>query len=154
MITIFGNVLAKNMADYRGKNCCYNFFLYKRMQFKSNSSFLFEKKYFLKHILAPSNLLSSLNFCFMANRRSANECRHSEDYVCIKRLNHFIQIFGLLFPTVEVMYWFWQKNGLDNVLGDFFSNSSGHPGLLFIPNRWCNIVNRKAKIVSIITHCF
>jgi hypothetical protein len=30
------------------------------------------------------------------------------------------QIFGLLFYTVKVMHWFWQKNGLGYTLGDFF----------------------------------
>jgi hypothetical protein len=32
-----------------------------------------------------------------------------------------------LFSTVRAMHWFWRKNGLGYSLGDFFTNSSGHP---------------------------
>jgi hypothetical protein len=40
-------------------------------------------------------------------------------------------ISGLLFPMVPVMYSFGQqKNGLGYILGDFFTNSSGHPDVM------------------------
>jgi hypothetical protein len=38
------------------------------------------------------------------------------------------RIFALLFSTVKVMDQFCAKNGLGCILGDFFANSSGHPG--------------------------
>jgi hypothetical protein len=37
-------------------------------------------------------------------------------------------IFGLLFPTVKVMHLhIMAKNGLGHILGEFLTNSSGHP---------------------------
>jgi hypothetical protein len=40
------------------------------------------------------------------------------------------QNFGLLFSTEKVMYSFWKKRVLLH-FGDFFTNSSDHPALLF-----------------------
>jgi hypothetical protein len=37
------------------------------------------------------------------------------------------QIFGLRFPTLKSYIYFVQKLGLGYILGDFFTNSSGHP---------------------------
>jgi hypothetical protein len=38
------------------------------------------------------------------------------------------QQFHSLFSTVKIMQIFLTKNGLGYILGDFFTNSSGHPG--------------------------
>jgi hypothetical protein len=46
--------------------------------------------------------------------------------VRVLKITEEARILGLLFSKVKVMYYFGQ-NGLGNVLGDFFTNSSGHP---------------------------
>jgi hypothetical protein len=47
------------------------------------------------------------------------------------------KFMALLFPEVSVLYLFWQKNGLGYILGDFFTNWSGHLGkdLVFLERR-------------------
>jgi hypothetical protein len=40
--------------------------------------------------------------------------------------------FVLLFSTVKVVFYFWQNNRLASILGDFFANSSGHPGCILL----------------------
>jgi hypothetical protein len=37
------------------------------------------------------------------------------------------QNVGPLFNTAKVVYYFLEKNVLGNILGDFFTNSSGRP---------------------------
>jgi hypothetical protein len=37
------------------------------------------------------------------------------------------QIYGPLFPNVTVYVFVLAKNGLGYILGDMFTNSSGHP---------------------------
>jgi hypothetical protein len=39
-----------------------------------------------------------------------------------------VQIFGLLFAA-KIVFYFRPKNGLGNILGDFFTNLSGHPAI-------------------------
>jgi hypothetical protein len=36
---------------------------------------------------------------------------------------------GTTFLTARILQYFGQKNGLGYILGDFFTNSSGHPDL-------------------------
>jgi hypothetical protein len=46
-------------------------------------------------------------------------------FFLITELAHF---FGLLFPQRTSYVFILTKNGLGYILGDFFTNSSGHPG--------------------------
>jgi hypothetical protein len=43
------------------------------------------------------------------------------------KITQLAQISGLLFSTVKIIN-FDKKNGPGYILGDFFTNSSGHPG--------------------------
>jgi hypothetical protein len=44
------------------------------------------------------------------------------------KIPNVAQIFGLLFPTVKVMYnIILTENGLGNILGYFVTSSTGHP---------------------------
>jgi hypothetical protein len=54
------------------------------------------------------------------------------------------QSLRLPFSTVKVMYLHnFDKNGLGYILGDFFTNSSGHPGC---EAAWCaNTVSMKME---------
>jgi hypothetical protein len=38
------------------------------------------------------------------------------------------QTLGLLSPAIKFMHSFCRKNGLGYILGNFFTNLSGHPG--------------------------
>jgi hypothetical protein len=59
-------------------------------------------------------------------------------------------MFGLLFPMYQLfMYVFiFTKNGLGYILGDFFTNSSGHPELLH-QARYTPGKSSEAKIVPL-----
>jgi hypothetical protein len=43
------------------------------------------------------------------------------------KITELAQIFGLLFPQRSSYVFILAKNGLGYILGDFFTNSSGHP---------------------------
>jgi uncharacterized membrane protein len=46
------------------------------------------------------------------------------------KMTEVAEIIGILISTVTVVHQFRHKNWLGCILGDFFTNSSGHPGLL------------------------
>jgi hypothetical protein len=61
-----------------------------------------------------------------ANFRPSGDCLL---WVVFVKITEVAPIIGLLFLTVTVLYYvFITTNGLGYILGDFFTNASGHPG--------------------------
>jgi hypothetical protein len=56
---------------------------------------------------------------------------HLTTWISFSKITEAAQIWGLFFTNGKICVPILTKNGLGYILGDFFTNSSGHPGRRF-----------------------
>jgi hypothetical protein len=103
----------------------------------------------LYQVWVNPNFFSQKNSSCDVSTYIHNCCRVTKRVTRLGEVSPIVRLFSLhkyflmqkqskmpTFSAVKVVYYFWQ-NGLGNILGDFFTNSSGHPGYEFHVNVSC-----------------